>query len=347
MIREFHLSRRGAGGISCDAEGAFIGVIPILRRLQRNGTDEWLPCDCDDLSEQMSAEYGLPIDMSPKAGGLKAIAKALNERDVARAQIATVLLGVPDPLPLSKGESSLQQMINLVCDLNWSGMLKWESDDHPRWPAGSADGRGGEFAPKDTEADASPATRSAERDIAGRSTGTRLADAGMSDAAADPVAEAAARAAEVADDAPKLVVAAADAEDERDPRFGIGGNHPPPVELIPERLQQSPAGPVVQFLDNLLDLTGPADEANLALAQAQMRALLHAIRDVDPDYVYESITPPGGLADMSWQERRNVINGLQADLAAATYRVRKDIKPLQEVTLEFMQRATTMRMTKP
>jgi len=339
LIREFHLSRRETGGVSCDAEGAFIGSIPILRRLQRNGTYEWLPRDCDDLSEQMSAEYGLPIDMSPKAGGLKAIAKALNERDVARAQIATVLLGVPDPLPLSKGESSLQQMINLVCDLNWSGMLKWDSDDHPRWPAGSADGRGGEFAPKDTEADAALAPRSAERETGGRSTRTRrLADAGMSDAAADPVAEAAARAAEVADDAPKLVVAAADAEDERDPRFGIGGNRRPPEELIPERLQQSPAGPVVQFLDNLLDLTGPADEANLALAQAQMHALLQAIHDVDPDYVYESITPPGGLADMSWQERRNVINGLQADLAAAIYRVRGDIKPLQEVTLEFMQR---------
>ena len=41
---------------------------------------------------------------------------------------------------------------------------------------------------------------------------------------------------------------------------------------------------------------------------------------------------------MSWQGRRNVINGLQADLAAAIYRVRGDIKPLQEVTLEFMQR---------
>lgn len=138
--------------------------------------------------------------------------------------------------------------------------------------------------------------------------------------------------------APKLVVAAAEGEDERDPRFGIGGNHPPPEELIPERLLQSPAGPVVQFLDNLLDITGPADEANLELYTSQMRALLGAIHDVDPNYVYESIEPEGGLAGMSWQGRRNVINGLQADLAAAIYRVRGDIRPLQEVTLEFMQR---------
>lgn len=32
--------------------------------------------------------------------------------------------------------------------------------------------------------------------------------------------------------------------------------------------------------------------------------------------------------------------GLQADLAAAIYRARGDIRPLQEVTLEFMQRTT-------
>ncbi len=299
MIREFHLSPRGKGGISSDEGGAFIGAIPILRRLQRNGTYEWQPRDCDDLSEQMSAQYGLPIDMSPKAGGLKAIAKALNERDVARAQIATVLLGVPDPLPLFKGESSLQQMIKLVCDLHWSGMLKWVSDEHPRWPQGSPDSTGGRFAPKDAEA--------------GISGGTHRSP---------------------------WLVPVADVEDEREPRFGIGGNHLPLDELFPERLVQSPAAPVVQFLDNLLDISGPAEELNLGLYTAQMHAFLQAIRAVDPDYVYESIAPPGGLAGMSWQERRNVINGLQVDLAAAIYRVRGDIKPLQEVTLEFMQRAT-------
>src|SRR6202012_319898 len=93
-----------------------------------------------------------------------------------------------------------------------------------------------------------------------------------------------------------------------------------------------------QFLDNLLDLTGPAEEANLEISKVQMRDLLGAIHDVDPDYVYESLMPADGLAGMSWQERANVIRGLQADLAAAIYRVRGDIKPLQEVTLDFMQR---------
>lgn len=70
-----------------------------------------------------------------------------------------------------------------------------------------------------------------------------------------------------------------------------------------------------------------------------MRALLHAIHDVDPNYVYESLEPPGGLAGMSWHGRANVIRGLQADLAAAIYRVRGDIRPLQNVTYDFILRA--------
>ena len=309
MIREFHLSPRGKGGISCGPDGAFIGAIPILDRLRRSGKDEWRPRDCDGLSEQMSAQYGLPIDMSPKTGGLKAIAKALNEGDIARAQIATVLLGVPDPLSLSKGAASRRQMIELVRDLHWSGLLKWDADEHPRWPAGSADGTGGEFAPKESNA----------------------ADVSMPDGAR--------RTLQAEDGTPKVVLAAAEIEDERDPRFGIGGNHPPVEELLPRQLMQSPAGPVVQFLDNLLDLSGPGESANLEIAKVQVYDLLHAIHDVDPDYVYESLMPEGGLAGMSWQERQNVINGLQADLAAAMYRVRGEIRPLQEVTLKFMQQA--------
>lgn len=130
MIREFHLSPPGKGfGVSCDAEGAFVGAIPILARLRKNGRDEWQLRDCEQLSEQISMHYDLPIDMSSKTGGLRAIANALNEGDVARAQIGTVLLGIPDPPPLSKGDVARDQRIMLVRDLHWSGMLKWDSYD--------------------------------------------------------------------------------------------------------------------------------------------------------------------------------------------------------------------------
>jgi hypothetical protein len=149
LIREFHLSPRESGrGVSCDADGAFIGTVPLLKRLRRNGKDAWRLRDCEQLSEQISEHYGLPIDMSSKKGGLKVIASALNQGDVARAQIATVLLGIPDPPQLSKRACTRDGMITLIRDLHWSGLLKWDPDEHPRWPAGSSDGRGGEFAPK-------------------------------------------------------------------------------------------------------------------------------------------------------------------------------------------------------
>jgi hypothetical protein len=301
----------------------------------------------------MGAYYGLPIDMSSKTGGLKAIANALNEGDVARAQIATVLLGIPDPPQLFKTDRSRDRMITLIRDLHWSGMLKWDPDKHPRWPAGSADSKGGEFAPKGEggETAASPASQSdtidqtrsyiPDSDAAGRSARIQLADAGVSDAADDPVAQATARSAAAARqgrDAPNTDLAAAEEED-KEPRFGMGHNGLP-EELIPQRLQRSPAGPAVVFLDNLLDITGPGDEANLEGATLLQRALLQQIHEVNPNYVYQSIEPKGGLAEMSWQGRLNVINRLQADLAAAIYRARGDIRPLQEVTLEFMQRTT-------
>ena len=82
MIHEFRLSARGTGGVFCDKDGAFVGAIPMLVRTHRNAKDEWRPRGYDNLSQEMSAQYGLPIDMSSKRGGLAVIAKALGEGDV-------------------------------------------------------------------------------------------------------------------------------------------------------------------------------------------------------------------------------------------------------------------------
>jgi hypothetical protein len=136
-------------GVFCDEGGAFVGAVPILAKTRRHGKDEWRPRDCDALSEEMSAHFGLPLDVSSKRGGLAVIAKALNEGDVVRAQVATVLLGVPDPPSLSKGAPSRQEMNELARDLRRSGLLKadWDPDQHPRWPVGATDSQGGRFAP--------------------------------------------------------------------------------------------------------------------------------------------------------------------------------------------------------
>lgn len=74
-------------------------------------------------------------------------------------QIIALHLRIPDPPSLSKSEQSVGQIINLAVRLLESGMLKadWDPGKHPRWPAGSAGGIGGEFAPvgEGTEASAS------------------------------------------------------------------------------------------------------------------------------------------------------------------------------------------------
>jgi len=195
LTREFHLSPPGKGlGVSCDAEGAFVGAIPILNRLRKDGRDEWHLRDCEQLSEEISEHYGLPVDMSSKTGGLKAIANALNRGDVARAQIGVVLLGIPDPPTLSKGAWSRDQMIELIRDLHWSKMINWDLDDHPRWPAGSDDSIGGRFAPKDEGAETASLDGSENVDgsgVASRDPRTQLADAGVNRASDDPAAAAA------------------------------------------------------------------------------------------------------------------------------------------------------------
>ena len=129
LIREFRLSEPGHG-ISCDATGAFIGHLPLLKRSTASSTDLWEPCDPDELSRLVSADFGIPIDLSSRRGGLKAIAKALNEGDLPRAQIATLLLAIPDP-PLAKAAAPHDEIIRLIRDLCWSGLLKLD-DAKPR-----------------------------------------------------------------------------------------------------------------------------------------------------------------------------------------------------------------------
>ena len=44
MFREFRLSQPGSGrGVSCDADGAFIGAVPLLKRSSVNGIQKWQP----------------------------------------------------------------------------------------------------------------------------------------------------------------------------------------------------------------------------------------------------------------------------------------------------------------
>jgi len=205
LTREFRLSAPGSGrGVSCDANGAFIGAISLLQRTSMHGEERWEPRHCEDLSKQLGLEFDLPIDMLSKVGGLKAICNALNEGDIARAQIATVLLGIPEPPTLSKGVHTRDEMMKFIRDLHWSRMIAW-NDEGPTLPSPTEPENS---ALRKSEAVLAKAGYNSDepRDERGRWTsdggwsaapGTenrnpriQLADAGMSDADNDPVVEA-------------------------------------------------------------------------------------------------------------------------------------------------------------
>ncbi|MEJ0064609.1 MAG: hypothetical protein WDM85_03610 [Caulobacteraceae bacterium] len=142
----FRLSETAGAGVRCDARGLFVGDIPLLERV---GGTSWRPRRVDDLDRELSASYGLPIALEAKSRGLAATALALGNGELAKAQITALFLRLPDPPPLTKSVATASEIADLAHRLAHSGLLKreWNPDQHPRWPAGSAGGIGGEFAP--------------------------------------------------------------------------------------------------------------------------------------------------------------------------------------------------------
>src|SRR5271165_320542 len=149
LLMEFRLSPPG-GGIACDTSGAFLGSVALLKRTDVKGTTVWEPRDSEELSAELGSHFGLPIDVSPKAAGLAAVARDLNAGDVAHAQLVALHLQFPEPPPLANGKPSREELIKFIRELYASGLIKadWKSDDHPRWPGGTAGSQGGQFAPK-------------------------------------------------------------------------------------------------------------------------------------------------------------------------------------------------------
>jgi hypothetical protein len=121
----FRLATAGSRhGLACDEGGVFLGRIPLLCRIAENaGIPVWKPRAASELSDELSAAYGLPVDMTPKLRGLGLIAQALNSGELARAQIAALHMRLPDLPRLAKSSSQRDQMIALAVRLHRSGIL--------------------------------------------------------------------------------------------------------------------------------------------------------------------------------------------------------------------------------
>jgi hypothetical protein len=161
-IRIFRLADEVGAGLSCDGAGLVLGETPLLERDAALG---WRLRPLDELNAAGAACYGLPVDFAAKLAGLRAAAAALDRGEVALAKIAALQLCLPDPPPLSKGPLAEGAFIELAYALQSSGILAKTFDEakHPRWPGGSPDHQGGQFAPAgeagaDAEAASPPLT---------------------------------------------------------------------------------------------------------------------------------------------------------------------------------------------
>ena len=150
-LRAFALAaKRGYDGVSCDADGVFVGSVPLLQP-PSVGSPYWTARPGADLNKELTARYRLPIDIASKAGALALIAAALNHGDLAMAAIAAVQMQLPDPPSLAKRTESLDEITHRARELTRSGLLKfWDPALHPR--AGVPPNPGW-FAPADDDSE--------------------------------------------------------------------------------------------------------------------------------------------------------------------------------------------------
>lgn len=162
--RRFGLSDVFGSGVSCSADGVFVGAIPLLEkvcRIDANGRpDQWEARPVSDINRDLSVCYSVPVEFDRKIDSLRRITQALSRGDLIHAQIATLHLQIPDPPALPRLPQAPGEIIDLARQLQASELLKadWDPAKHPRWPAGSPGAIGGEFAPAGTASDASTAT---------------------------------------------------------------------------------------------------------------------------------------------------------------------------------------------
>jgi len=153
--RYFRLADRAGGGVCCNSRGLFVGETALLERADTSdGHADWRPRPLAELNRDLARAYGLPVEFAAKAGGLAAVARALGRGDLAYAQIATLLLQIPDPPSLTKADPASPERLDLARALQAGGLLNrdWDPAKHPRWPAHSPDSVGGRFAPRDGDA---------------------------------------------------------------------------------------------------------------------------------------------------------------------------------------------------
>lgn len=125
------------------------------------------------------------------------------------------------------------------------------------------------------------------------------------------------------------------------PRARIGGNQrrpgydPMTLEQAFPGLRNAPGGAIIALADNALDITGPSRRLTTELADAEVKSLIAQIKQVDPNFRYQSLGPATTL-----EGQINEIQDLRMRHAAARYNKLGDMGPLQVEVLRQAQMST-------
>jgi len=145
--------RLRAGGVECDVDGLRVGGAQLLESVGApSGARNWRPLAQPEIDRVLTRAYDAGISANGKRQGLAVVAEALNKGELARAQIAALLLRLPDPAVSALDPEPRDEQL---ARLRESGLLAkdWDEAEHPR--TGTPPNPGW-FAPRDDSGAAEP-----------------------------------------------------------------------------------------------------------------------------------------------------------------------------------------------
>lgn len=128
--RRFRLEDDATGlGLYCAGDGVFLGGTALLRKAEIG----WVARPAGEIRALLKAAYGGEVDPTRVRAGLEAAANALNEGDLSRAMIASVLLRLPNV----RGECV--QMLRQIDEVLAKYDPQEARDSHGRWTTGGSE----------------------------------------------------------------------------------------------------------------------------------------------------------------------------------------------------------------
>ncbi len=127
-------------GLSCDEEGLCLASYHrlVAAALDREGRRFYRAQALSEINAALSAGYGVAVNAVPLYPAITRIAEYMTRGEWTLATLAAVHLGLPE-LPDQAAAHRLLKTTTTV----------WDSAKHPRWPAQSTEGHGGQFRPAD------------------------------------------------------------------------------------------------------------------------------------------------------------------------------------------------------